>query len=132
MVADDLDGDGRPDLLLATFETWPEKKQTIKIFRNDLPNTGNWIGVRLREQGAGVSPVGAKVTVQFAGGVLVRQIVTGDSYRSQHANTVHFGLGAAQEVESLEVAWIGGKKIRLSKLQANRYYDVRAPDVGGL
>src|SRR5205814_2043519 len=93
VVAEDLDGDGHIDLLATTFEAWPENKQTLRIFRNHFDESGNnWIGFRLREQGHGISPVGARVIVSSDGRTMTRQIVTGDSYRSQHSNAVHFGL----------------------------------------
>jgi hypothetical protein len=44
VVADDLDGDGRLDMLLTTFEAWPGTKQTLRVYQNNLNDTGNWIG----------------------------------------------------------------------------------------
>jgi hypothetical protein len=125
VVADDLDGDGRMDLLVTTFEVWPELKQTLRVFRNTLEDGGNWIGFRLREQGAGISPAGARVTLRHAGGVTTRQIVTGDSYRSQHANTVHFGLGKISQVESVEIRWTNGRSLVLRQPAINQYHAVR-------
>src|SRR5213596_1480231 len=111
VVADDLDGDGRTDLLVTTFEAWPQPKQTLRIFKNILEDAGNWIGVRLQQHHGGVSPIGARVTLRYPGGATVRQIVTGDSYRSQHANSVHFGLGKIDRVESIEVRWADGRTL---------------------
>ena len=53
-------------------------------------NVGNWIGIGLLESGPGFSPVSAKRILTTAAGKQVRQLVTGDSFRSQHANTAHF------------------------------------------
>jgi len=125
VAADDLDGDGRVDLLLTTFEAWPEVKQAFYIFRNELPDTANWIGFRLREQGSGISPVGARVTVRAGGVKFVRQIITGDSYRVQHANTVHFGLGDVARVDEVEVRWQNGRTLVLREPAANRYHQIR-------
>ena len=127
MVADDLDGDGRVDLLVTTFEAWPRAKQTLRVFKNTLAPTGNWIGFRLREQGGGTSPAGSRVTLRLAGGTTVQQIVTGDSYRSQHANTVAFGLGRSERVESVEIQWNNGRKLTLPEPAVNRYHDIPAP-----
>ena len=124
IVADDLDGDGRLDLLLTTFEAWPEVRQTVRIYRNKLENTGNWIGFRFREEGGGKSPVGVRVTLQYDGHTAVRQIVTGDSYRAQQANTVHFGLGNIGQVESVEIAWVNGPKLVLRQPKINQYHKV--------
>jgi hypothetical protein len=122
VLANDLDGDGRLDLLLTTFEAWPETKQTLRVFRNILTETGNWIGFHLREEGGGNSPVGATVRLRHSGGVSVRQMVTGDSYRSQQANTVHVGLGSVTQVESVEINWVNGRKVTARAPAINRYH----------
>ena len=127
VVTDDLDGDGRIDLLVTTFEAWPEAKQTLQIFKNTLEDSGNWIGFRFREERNGVSPVGARVTVRYSGGTSVRQIVTGDSYRSQHADTVHFGLGKAERVDQVEIRWPDGRTLTLREAAVNRYHNIRGP-----
>ncbi|MEO8426185.1 MAG: CRTAC1 family protein [Verrucomicrobiota bacterium] len=124
VVADDLDADGKPDLLMTTFEVWPREQQGLHLFQNRWTETGNWIGVRLREHGAGYSPVGAKVTVVAAGKKQSRQFVTGDSHRSQQANTAHFGLGKSSRVDSIEVRWPNGVINRVSNPGINRYYDL--------
>jgi hypothetical protein len=122
VVADDLDGDGRVDLLLTTMEAWPVERQSLRVFMNTLPDAGNWIGLRLREEGGGVSPVGAVVTLRSPVGVQTRQLVTGDSYRSQTGTTVHFGIGAATRVDALEIRWADGKIATLKEPAINRYH----------
>jgi len=124
VVADDLDADGKPDLLMTTFEVWPREQQGLHLFQNRGTATGNWIGIRLREHGAGYSPVGAKVTVAAGGKKQNRHFVTGDSYRSQHANTAHFGLGEVASVDSIEVRWPNGFTNLVSNPGINRYHDI--------
>jgi hypothetical protein len=126
VVADDLDGDGRVDLLVTTFEVWPTFRQTLRVYRNTLPDPGNWIGFRFREEGPDKSPVGVRATLHFSGRSAVREIVTGDSYRSQHAPTLHFGIGKAQTVD-VELSWPNGRALKLAHPEINRYHLVRAP-----
>ena len=127
LVSDDLDGDGKRDLLVTTFEIWPNRKQTLHLFRNNCPDAGNWIGFRLREEGAGLSPLGARITLSSAGQTQMRLIVAGESFRSQHANTVHFGLRSATNVDAVEIRWANGKTRWLSQPAVNRYHDVAFP-----
>lgn len=128
VVTDDLDGDGRVDLLVTTFEVWPEAKQTLRIYKNTFNDSGHWIGFRFREEGPGKSPVGARITIRVNGRDAVRSNVTGDSYRSQHANTVHFGLGWAERVDSAEIRWPNGQTVTLREPALNRYHSIPAPE----
>ena len=129
VVADDLDGDGRVDLLVTTLEVWPEAKQTLQIFKNTLPEHGHWIGFRFREEPGKTSPVGVRVTVHNNGRSATRQIVTGDSHRSQHANTLHFGLGDADHVDRVEIQWPDRPAVTLTRPEMDRYHQIRADRV---
>ena len=124
VVADDLDGDGRMDLLVTTFEVWPEIRQTLRVFRNTLEDRGHWIGFRFREEGHGHSPVGARVTLRYGSVVTTRGIVTGDSFRSQQANTVHFGLGSVTHLDQVEIRWPNGRSLTLQRPEVDQYYSV--------
>jgi enediyne biosynthesis protein E4 len=129
VVADDLDGDGRVDLIVTTLEVWPEAKQTLQIFKNTLPERGHWIGFRFREEPGKTSPVGVRVTVHYNGRSATRQIVTGDSHRSQHADTLHFGLGEADHVDQVEIQWPNGRSVSLTRPEVDRYHLIRADRV---
>jgi len=124
VVADDLDGDGKMDLLVTTIRSWPAMQRSVRAFKNVVEDSGNWIGFRLREEGGGCSPVGARIVVYHPGGTAVRQIITGDSYRSQHANTVHFGLGGIAQVDKAEIRWPNGRVVIIDKPKVNQYHAV--------
>ena len=131
VVGDDLDGDGHVDLVVTTFEVWPKAKQTLQVYKNKLGDGGHWIGFRFREQGAGKSPVGACVTIHYNGRSTTRQIVTGDSHRSQSANTIHFGLGQNERVESAEIRWMDGVSVMLREPAVDEYHKIEEPDGKG-
>ncbi|MGE3312232.1 MAG: CRTAC1 family protein [Limisphaerales bacterium] len=88
VLAEDVDSDGRMDLIVLSYEKWPDPKPTLRVFRNELTDIGHWIGFRI--PGA---PPGTRVRITTPTGSQVRQILAGDSYRSQPSSTVHFGLG---------------------------------------
>ena len=127
VVSDDLDGDGRLDLILTTFEEWPQPRQGLHLLKNVSARSGNWIGIRLRESGPGLSPIGSQVTVALPGGSQTKRFVTGDSYRSQHSNTAHFGLDGRTNVLHVDVRWPNGMVQRLSQPAVNRYHTVNPP-----
>jgi hypothetical protein len=127
VVTDDLDGDGKMDLLVMTFEVWPEPKQTLRVYRNTLADSGNWIGFRFREKSGGGSPVGTSVTIYYDGHSTTRQILTGDSYRCQSANTLHFGLGKTVRLDRAEIVWPDGSTARIDGPKLNEYLSVSRP-----
>ena len=125
VIAADIDLDGKQDLLV-TEHTWDPKVQTLHVLQNLCPNTNNWIGVRLREEGAGFSPQGARIMVKYPLGVQTHAVVTGDSFSSQHPTSRVFGLRDATSVESIEVIWSNGTSNLIRGPEINRYHDVRA------
>jgi hypothetical protein len=129
-VSADLDRDGRVDLLVT--EHLGAEGEKLHIYRNLLDAGNNWIGVDLREQGGGVSPVGAAVVVRTPERTHVGRVTTGESLMGQHATTVHFGLGDETRVESIEVQWLDGRKRVLRNPAAGRYHLVSAPSGGGV
>jgi hypothetical protein len=98
----------------------------LHLFQNRLESAGAWIGVRLRECGKGFSPHGARVTLHGSAGIQERWLVTGDSHRCQHAPVAHFGLGAEDHVDRLEVHWPNGERQVLESPAIKRYHNVTA------
>ncbi len=125
VVADDIDGDGRMDLVVTHFEPWPQSRRAVRIYRNTLENTGHWVGFRFPESPSHSSPVGATAMVHAGGRVQVRQLITGDSHHAQSANTLHFGLGSATQVDRVEVQWASGISMTLTKPAIDRYHTLR-------
>jgi hypothetical protein len=110
VLADDFDNDGRLDLAYSGFEPWPAMQSSFHLYENKWQDAGNWIGFRLREEGGGFTPVGARVNLTLADGrVLKRALVTGDSFRSQSAPVAHFGIGGDEVVRQVEVFWSNGR-----------------------
>jgi enediyne biosynthesis protein E4 len=105
LAVGDLDGDGRPDLVVNNTDSAPT------VLRNVCDTRSHWLRLKLAGDPAKKSPrdaTGATVYVT-AGGVRQRgDVVSGGSYASQNDNTLNFGLGAAAKVDKLEVKWPDG------------------------
>ncbi len=128
VIAEDLDADGRVDLLVTTLEIWPKKKQTLRIYKNVLTDNGaNWIGFRFAERAGGISPVGATIRVHYGTHTAIQQIVTGDGYRSQRSNAIHFGLGAVDRIEKAEIRWPDGQTESIQNTVINDSNEIRTP-----
>ncbi len=130
VASDDLNGDGRMDLLVVE-ERWEgngKKAQILHVLANALPQPGNWIGIRLENAPAGTSPIGATVRLTSAAGEQIRTLITGDSFYSQHAPVAHFGIGSTQEIESLEVVWPNQTRTKFERPAINRYHSIQPVD----
>ena len=123
LVAEDLDGDGRMDLILTTSAGWPARKQQLLVFHNELERGANahWIGFQL--DGHGRSPVGARVELTDTAGQQTRWILAGDSFRSQSSGRAHFGLGSARPLEA-RIVWPNGTVTRLANPAADTWHAV--------
>jgi hypothetical protein len=125
-VSGDLDLDGRVDLVVV--EDRATQGQKLHVYRNQLETQNAWIGVELREEGGGVSPVGASVAVRTANRRHVGRVVTGDTIMGQHGPILHFGLGRETRVDALEVRWPSGATRVLRNPEIRRYHYVVPPE----
>ncbi|MDQ5979978.1 MAG: enediyne biosynthesis protein, partial [Verrucomicrobiota bacterium] len=129
VITDDIDADGRPDLIVDSqpFSYDPRvDSTTITIYRNQIPQIGNWVGVRLTDEAGAPLPAGTRISVTADGRTQSAFVINGDSYKAQHALTKHFGLGAATAVDVIEVNWIDGTVARLERPALNQYHLVKA------
>ncbi|MCP4849148.1 MAG: CRTAC1 family protein [Verrucomicrobiaceae bacterium] len=126
VVSDDLDGDGLVDLLV--IEQWQKENfkngQILHVYRNETKMNNNWIGVRLAEQGRQGHAVGARITLHSDRGTQIKQIVTGDSFFSQHAPVAHFGLGKTDSVDRIDVRWPSGRLTSLKEPAIRKYHTI--------
>ncbi len=101
----DFDGDGRLELLICHGESG---LQPLSLF--ETQDNGNaWLRVLpLTAQGAPAR--GAMVSLVTPGRVQRRAIDAGSGYLCQMEPVAHFGLGAATQIERVEVQWPSGAR----------------------
>ncbi|HEX7861669.1 MAG TPA: VCBS repeat-containing protein [Verrucomicrobiae bacterium] len=94
----DLDNDGRLDLVVTTFEEFPEVRQTVRFFRNKLESIGRHATGTLRD--IKKTGLGGRLVAKDQAGVVMTNaftFVSGESYRTQTAPTIQLGIGNAAE-----------------------------------
>ena len=52
------------------------------------------------------------------------EVHSGGSYLSQNDLRLHFGLGSATKVDSIEVRWPSGTVDKIGNLEADRFYSI--------
>jgi len=122
----DLDNDGDLDLVINNMN------DTASVYANNA--TGlfaerHWLRVRPVN---GTSPVlGAKVTVRTGGILQYQELYPSRGYQSCVEPVLHFGLGAASIIDTLEVLWPGGAYTLLTSVKADQLLTVKRADAQG-
>jgi hypothetical protein len=116
----DYDKDGGVDVLVVNNEgpAW--------LLHNEGGNRKHWISVRARGR-HDVSGLGAVVRVTVNGATQMQQVGAQSSYLSQNSAAAHFGLGAAERVDRLEVRFLSGKTVEWKDVAANQQVEVWEP-----
>jgi ASPIC and UnbV/FG-GAP-like repeat len=107
----DFDDDGRLDL----YQT--NANQLALLYMNRTEGAGNWVELELTGTRSNRDAIGARVRLVAGVGdrleTWIREVNGGNAYSSQSTKRLHFGLGAATTVESLEIRWPGGEAEKL-------------------
>ena len=83
------------------------------------------VEVRLIGTRSNRNSIGARLRIVSSGITQVQEAKGGMSYQSAHDPRLHFGLGTAIDVTSLEVQWPSGTVTTLAHVPANRCITVR-------
>jgi len=115
----DLFNDGHIDVVLNNIDNTPT------LLRNVVRNSNHWVTFKLI--GGPKSPrdaVGAKMFVT-TGSIRQRgDVFSGGSYASSSDQRLHFGLGAADKIERIEILWPSGVKEAVQIPAVDRIYTV--------
>ncbi len=122
----DFDDDGRIDIVVSHVDL----KGTPVLLRNVTSNGNHWLGVVLKPTRSPSEPIGAMIKATAGGKTQVRTYGRSGSYLSQNDPRIHFGLGPATQVETLEIRWPSGRVQTLTNVPADRYLTVTEPRLG--
>ncbi|HWA88373.1 MAG TPA: FG-GAP-like repeat-containing protein [Opitutus sp.] len=116
----DLDGDGDLDLLYSNYQAG------ATLLRNDS-DTGHRVIIALRGTRSNRFGIGAKVRLESAAGVQVRELTLARGYMSSSEPIVHFGLGDDAIIRRLTVSWPSGATQTFEHLPTDRRFTITEP-----
>jgi hypothetical protein len=116
----DLFNDGNLDLVIEDLDGPP------MILRNRGIPGNHWISFELQGTKSNRLAIGARVKIIAAGTTQTEEVRSGGSYLSQNDLRLHFGLGRATRIDSLEIRWPSGlvEQIPTGNLKSNKFYQL--------
>lgn len=117
----DFDNDGRMDLLVTLLADRPV------LLKNRVKSPNRWLTIALEGTKGNRDGLGAVVTAKAGGKTFVAEARCRSGYLMQGDPRVHFGLGSAAAVDSLEIRWPGGAVQSLGRVEADRVLKVKEP-----
>jgi hypothetical protein len=114
----DIYNDGNMDILVLNIGEAPS------LLINKAVGSNHRVAFHLIGTKSNRAAIGARVTIHAAGVMQFNEVRSGASYLSQNDLRLHFGLGAAEKMESVEVAWPSGQTEPLRDLPSDFIYTI--------
>ncbi len=112
----DLDNDGDLDLVVNNIN------QPAFVYQNNTRQQpgNNYLQLKIKGEGGNTQGIGTKVTLYRNGQPQTQMQTITRGYLSAVSPVLHFGLGNAPTIDSLEVVWASGKQQIIKNIQANQ------------
>ena len=102
LAAGDLWNNGQLSVIINNVYATPS------LLVNRSPSRNHWVAFKTLGTRSNRDGIGAKITVKVGKRILVDEVRSGSSYISQSDLRVHFGLGSAVKLDSVQVRWPSG------------------------
>lgn len=114
----DLDNDGHIDVVVEDLDSSP------MILRNTGDKTNHWVTLELAAKQGNPLAIGARIKLTTGNIVQTEEIRSGGSYLSQNDLRVHFGLGKAPKIDSIEIRWNSGKVETIKDVEIDKFHAI--------
>jgi hypothetical protein len=118
----DFNHDGKLDLVVTALSAPAE------IWMNDSPGDHHWLELTLEGARSNRDAIGAKIRLTAGGRKQFNHVTTACGYASSSAGPVHFGLGAAQTADEIEIWWPSGARQLLKDVAADQVLRIKEPE----
>ncbi len=114
----DFFNEGKQDLLVSQLDGPP------LLLRNKTLNTGHWLRIKTRGIRSNRDGFGTRVIVKAGTLTQTAEVRANSSFESASDPRLHFGLGSATKVDSIEVHWPSGQTDRIAEIAADQQITV--------
>jgi enediyne biosynthesis protein E4 len=114
----DLFNEGNMDIVVNDIDGSP------MILRNHGIPGRHWVSFELAGTKSNRLALNARIRITAGGMTQTDEVHSGGSYLSQNDTRIHFGLGSATKINSVEIHWPSGAVDRMSNLTADQFYSV--------
>lgn len=115
----DLWNDGRLSAVISNMNAAPS------LLVNQVRNKNHWIAFATVGTKSNRNGIGTRITTKAGTRMLVDEVRSGSSYSSSSDMRVHFGLGAVDKLDFVEVRWPSGLSERFSGLPVDAIHTLK-------
>src|SRR6476646_831887 len=112
----DLWNDGRISAVISNMNATPS------LLVNQVRSPNHWIGIRTVGTKSNRDGIGARVMVKVGARMLVDEARSGSSYDSNNDMRIHFGLGSAAKLDSVQIRWPSGLLEKFDNLAVDKIH----------
>lgn len=110
----DINNDGLYDIYFGA-----ESAQISKVFLNTTSTTNNYVKLRLKGRLSNRNGIGTRIDYYVNGNHRVHYTQSGENYLCQNSQNFIFGLGAYNQIDSLQLKWQSGVVDTYYNISAN-------------
>ncbi|HEX3436888.1 MAG TPA: CRTAC1 family protein [Pseudacidobacterium sp.] len=114
----DFDNDGNVDVVVSDIDGEP-----MLLHNQGIPGMHR-VSFELAGTKSNRLAIGARVTITAGGMTQTDEVRSGGSYLSQNDLRLHFGLGKATKIDSVEIRWPSGSIEKLTGVDADHFYSI--------
>ena len=117
-VYGDLDNDGDLDLVVNNVN------MPAFVFRNTLDQKANFLSISLKGGEMNQDAIGTKITLHVGDQVFFQEKYPMKGFMSSLDQSIHFGLGKTEVIDSIIVNWPIGTSTKLYNISVNQRLDI--------
>lgn len=116
----DFDNDGDLDVYAQLGGHYPGDMARNAFYRNLKGNRNRWLEIDLKATKSNRDAIGAQVTVRAGAWLAYREVKGSEGFGATSPYRVHFGLGAHERLDAVEVRWPSGIVTKLTDVKTNQ------------